>query len=241
MRNYWLRIALGALAIFSVGMIGVTLARQGVSRVRGVVEGSGPISFPLPFVPFKLDGQKLGQVSRVVLLRETPKQISAVELEVELRDSLVAKGLAGCRLAAHLDSERGPEGSEIHAGRISRSVFSCVTGGEPTPDLQEFGRVMFQPGDVTVPLLLPSDIVEDLREGRFESEDSVNADALADSIAEVADSIAEEAEARADSIAEAAEIRADSIRAGSQRLVDSLRREGLRRADSARLRAAGRP
>ncbi len=70
MRNYWLRIALGAVAIFIVGMIGVTLARQGVGRVRHVVEGSGPISVPLAFIPFHLNGQKLGTVSRVVLLRE---------------------------------------------------------------------------------------------------------------------------------------------------------------------------
>ena len=76
MRNYWLRIALGALAIFTVGMIGVTLARQGVGRVRHVVEGSGPISVPLAFIPFHLNGQKLGTVSRVVLLREAPKQIA---------------------------------------------------------------------------------------------------------------------------------------------------------------------
>ena len=38
MRNYWLRIGFGALAIFAVGMVGITLARQSVGRVRGVVE-----------------------------------------------------------------------------------------------------------------------------------------------------------------------------------------------------------
>jgi len=236
MRNYWLRIALGALAIFTVGMIGVTLARQGVSRVRGVVEGSGPISFPLPFVAFRLDGQKLGEVSRVVLLRDAPKQISAVELEVKLRDSLLAQGLAGCRLAANLDDDRGPAGREVHAGRLSRSVFSCVPGDQPIPSLQEFGRVTFQPGEVTVPLLLPNDIVDDLRQGRFESQDSIEAATEAE-----AESIAEAAEDRADSIAEAAELLADSIMAGRQQLVDSLRREGMRRADSVRLRAAVDP
>lgn len=230
MRNYWLRIALGAVAIFSVGMIGVTLARQGVGRMRGVVEGSGPISLPLPFVPFKLDGQKLGNVSRVVLLRDAPKQISAVELEIKLRDSVLARGLEGCRLAANFDSDPDPDGVQIRAERLSQGVFSCLAGTQSIPHLQEFGRATFQPGNVTVPLLLPDDMVDELKQGHFDS-DNDSTDAMAEALA---DSIADEANARADSIAAAAEIKADSIVARSQRLVDSLHREGMRRADSAR-------
>jgi hypothetical protein len=234
MRNYWLRIALGALAIFTVGMIGVTLARQGVSRVRGVVEGTGPISLPLPFVPFNLDGQKVGNVSRVVLLRDAPKQIAAVELEIQLSDSNVARGLEGCRLAADLDADRRAGEAQAYRGNLSRGVFSCLHGEVPIPHLQEFGRAIFQPGNVSVPLLLPNDMVDDLQQGRFESyQDSTGAIAQA-----VADSIAEAAEAQADSIEQAAELQADSIVAQSQQLVDSLRREGLRRADSTR-RALG--
>jgi hypothetical protein len=230
MRNYWLRIVLGAVAIFTVGMIGVTLARQGVGRVRGVVEGSGPISLPLAFVPFMLDGQKLGTLSRVVLLRDAPKQISAVELEIKLRDSVLARGLEGCRLAANFDSEREPGRGQVHTGRLSKGVFSCLHGVDSVPHLEEFGRAVFQPGDVSVPLLLPSDLVDDLQEGHFDSsEDSVeaNAQAMADSIADAADEVA-------DSIATAAEMQADSIVARSQQLIDSLRSEGIRRADSTR-------
>jgi hypothetical protein len=228
MRNYWLRIAFGALAIFTVGMIGVTLAKQGVGKVRNVVEGSGPITLPLAFIPFQLDGQKLGNVSRVVLLRTAPKQISAVELEAKVRDSSVARGLQGCRLAANFDEEstrgrnRGPKPS---------GIFSCIHPGDPTPGFQEFGRAIFQPGDVTVPLLLPDDMVDDLKKGHFDNDmqDSIN-----DAAEALADSIGDAAEARADSIAEAAASRADSIVAHSQHLVDSLREEGERRADSTR-------
>jgi hypothetical protein len=235
MRNYWLRIALGALAIFTVGMIGVSLAKQGVGRVRGVVEGSGPITLPLAFIPFQLNGQKLGTVSRVVLLRESPKQISAVELEAQVRDSAVARGLEGCRLAADFDSDHRSSRKRRHGGSLGPGVFSCLRAGDSIPGMQEFGRAIFQPGNVTVPLLLPSDMVNDLREGQFDSdsEDSVGAAAKA-----VADSIGAEAETRADSIADAAESRADSIVAHSRKLVDSLREEGQRRADSAR---AARP
>jgi hypothetical protein len=231
MRNYWLRIALGAAAIFTVGMIGISLTRQGVHHVRGVVEGSGPISLSIPFLSFNLNGQKLGKVSRVMLLRESPKQISAVELEIALRDSVLARGLEGCRLAANFDENRSSPGVAVNNRRLSSGVFSCLSPEDSAPEFQEFGRAVFQPGDVSVPLLLPNDLVDDLREGEFDSssEDSISAAAQAS-----ADSIAEVVEQRADSIAAAAEEKADSIVARSERLVDSLRREGERRADSTR-------
>jgi hypothetical protein len=236
MRNYWLRIALGAIAIFMVGMIGVTLARQGVGRVRHVVEGSGPITLPLAFIPFQLDGQKLGNVSKVVLTREAPKQISGVQLEASVRDSAVARGLEGCRLVANFDSDHGPGQIRIRTGKGSRGVFTCLHANDSTPGFQEFGRATFQPGNISVPLLLPDDMVNDLRKGNFgsDAEDSISAAAEAR-----ADSISDAAEARADSIAEVAESRADSIMTRSQQLVDSLKREGERRADSARRVAPG--
>jgi hypothetical protein len=234
MRNYWLRIAFGAVAIFTVGMIGVTLTRRGVGRVRGVVQGSGPITLPIAFVPFKLDGQKLGTVNKVVLLRDAPKRISAVELELKLKDSMLARGLEGCRLAANLSDEHKRGEVRIRTGSLSSGVFSCLRAGDSTSEFQEFGRAVFQPGDVSVPLLLPNDIVDDLKHGDFGSqfEDSTAA-------AEArADSISEAAEARADSISAMAEARADSVLALSERLTDSLRNEGRRRADSTR-RALG--
>jgi hypothetical protein len=235
MRNYWLRIALGAAAIFTVGMLGVTLARQGVGRVRGVVEGSGPITLPLAFIPFKLDGQKLGSVNKVVLLRDAPKRISAVELEIKLTDSTLASGLAGCNLAANFEAEHKPGGVRVNRDPFSSGVFSCLDRSDSLLQFQVFGRAIFQPGDVTVPLLLPNDVVDDLEQGNFGPDaDSVGAVAEAR-----ADSITEAAEAQADSISSAAQERADAITARSERLVDSLREEGMRRADSAR-HAVGR-
>jgi cell division septum initiation protein DivIVA len=235
MRNYWLRIAIGAAAIFTVGMIGVTLARQGVGRVRGVVEGSGPITLPIAFVPFKLDGRKLGSVNKVVLLRDAPKRISSVELEIKLKDSTVASGLAGCHLAANFEAEHKPGSVRVNADPFSSGVFSCLDR-DSVPQFQVFGRAVFQPGDVTVPLLLPDDIVNDLKKGDFGDKDQ---DSIAAAAEARADSISEAVDARADSISDVAQAHADSIVARSERLVDSLRREGTRRADSAR-QAAGR-
>ena len=92
MRTYWLRILLGALAVFAVGMIGLTFARRTRDTVTAVVTGSGPLSIPLPFVPFELEGNKLGRLERLVVNREAPKKVSSVDLEVKLDDSLRRPG-----------------------------------------------------------------------------------------------------------------------------------------------------
>ena len=108
-------------------------------------------------------------------------------------------------------------------------MFTCLQAGHIPQDFQQFGRAVFQPGNVSVPLLLPNDIVDDLKQGNFDSsaDDPSSAETAADSIAEAA-------EALADSISTAAELQVESIVAQSERLGDSLRREGLRRADSTR-------
>jgi hypothetical protein len=225
MRNYWVRIGLGALGIFAVGMIGVMVVRRGLAKVNDVVTGKGPISIPLSLIPFQLNGDKLGNLQRLVLYRETPKKVSSVQLEVKLKDSLVARGLEGCRLAANLDSEdhHGP-GIHVRTGGWNKGTFWCSKEGADS-GLVEYGHAVFQPGEVTVPLLLPQELVADLQKGDF-GDDADSAD--------IADSISETVEARADSIANAAEQMADSISRRSERLGDSLRAEGQRRADSAR-------
>jgi hypothetical protein len=232
MRGYWTRIALGALAIFIVGMVGVTLARRSIGGVRQVAEGSGPITLPVMFVPFKLDGHKLGTVNRLVLHRLAPKRLSGVELGVKLSDSVLARGLEGCRLVANLDADHSSDGLEVGPGSFSNGVFSCLRSGDTTTQFQEFGHAVFQPGDVSVPLLLPNDIVNDLRSGDLGSDDFGSG--YEDSLEAAAQAIADEADERADSISAAVEAQAASAASRTGRLVDSLRKEGMRRADSAR-------
>jgi hypothetical protein len=223
MRNYWLRIVLGAVVIFAVGMVGVTLARQGVGRVRNVVEGTGPLSVPVAFIPFKLDGQKLGTVSKIVLQRTVPKHISSVELQIKLADSAIAQGLGGCRLAADFDDEHSPRDVKIRAGPLSHGVFTCLRKNDTTSRFQEFGQAIFQPGEVGVPLLLPKDIVSDLQQGNFGDDHD---DSISDAVEARADSAADAEERRADSVAAQAERAEKMIAVRQRRLLDSLRREG---------------
>jgi hypothetical protein len=217
MRNYWMRIALGALAIFTVGMIGRALINRVHSGIHGVVEGSGPLSIPLAFIPFRLGGDKLGSLERVTLRRETPSRVTSVELEVELNDSLVARGLAGCRLAANLDSDAdGGRGVDIRRGPFGEGNFWCAGKDSASAELVEYGSAVFRPGDVTVPLLLPPDLVDELQDLDLGDESSPP-------ISKV----------EAESILAATKaIRESALVVRSQ--ADSLRREGRRRADSAR-------
>ena len=235
MRSYWLRILLGALAVFTVGMVGVTLFRHGREKVTQVVAGNGPLTIPLPFVPFQLDGNKLGTVERMVVNREAPKKVSSIDLEVKLDDSLVAQGLAGCRLAANLESDSVKRGDlNVHVNRMGdRAFFFCAKSDSA---LVPFGTVTMHPGDVTVPLLVRQSLAEALESGQWAEDEADSADA----IAERAESLADAAQERADSIAELHRDRGrDAARLANSRLGDSLRAEGLRRADSVR-RAVGR-
>ena len=231
MRNYWLRIALGALAIFMVGMIGRALINRGIGSVKGVVEGSGPLSIPLAFIPFELSGNKLGTFERVTLERTAPRSVSSVRLEVKLADSALARGLEGCRLAANLDKdENGDHNINLERGRFAEGTFWCADGAATDTALVEYGQAVFRPGNVTVPLYLPPGLVAELQDIDFDEEDSTDTTAKAAVEAAVDSTI----EAVVDSTVAAEQARARIGPALRARMVDSLRAEGIRRADSTR-------
>lgn len=227
MRSYWMRILLGAVAIFAIGMIGVTLYRRGAEKVSEVVAGVGPLTIPLPFVPFELGGNRLGKLERLVVNRDAPKKVSSLELEVKLDDSLVAQGLAGCRLAANLENDSDKPGDiNIHAGRKDRPFFFCA--GDDSA-LVEFGTVTLNPGDIEVPLLVPESLAIQLQSGMWDggiSPDSTEA------IAVQAESLAAKAQILGDSLGRHHAELAESMAVLGRHLGDSLRAAGKLRADS---------
>lgn len=228
MRNYWIRILIGALAVFAIGMVGVTMVRGGIRRVHNVVGGQGPINIPLAFIPFTLDGHELGTLDHVTLNRDAPRHVTSVELGVDLSDSLLAHGLQGCRLMANLDSDRGHQGIDIRRGSFSHGAFHCLSGDSVPTEFVEFGQAVFEPGGVKTPLFLTRDMVNELQQA------DVPADSATAMVEHQADSFAAETERRADSIAESATRKSDSIRRRFEGFGDSIRAEGLRRADSIR-------
>jgi hypothetical protein len=188
MRNYWLRILFGALAIFAVGMVGVTLARQGIGRVRNVVEGSGPITVPVAFVPFKLDGERLGTIQRIRINRLAPKQVSSVNIVVRLADSVPPSRLASCILV-------GEGFQDIN----SRTTFTCATPKDTVDeDLVTVGQVSLAHGGQSFQLLMPRDAIRELTDSDvvFVGEDSggpvsINGDSISRAVERMTDSILE--------------------------------------------------
>ncbi len=228
MHNYWLKILLGALGVFAVGMIGVSIVRSGIAKVNSVVDGSGPITIPLGLVPFAIGGERLGKLGEVTLHRDTPNRVTEVELSINLDDSLLAQGLSGCRLVANLEGDEQESGVNLRVGRggAERNAFSCLAGDSVPADFVEYGEAVFHPGEVEVPLFLPVDLVSELQDLDFNS-DSATADSLDEFQIPDTDSIAAEVERQLDSTMgprRAGESRAQA----SRRFADSIRAEARR-------------
>src|SRR3954463_12329490 len=167
MRNYWLRIIVGAVAIFAVGMVGVTLARQGMSHVRGVVEGSGPITLPVAFLPFKLDGERIGTIQRIKILRKAPNQVRSVNLQVKLADSVRPSRLAPCILVA-----QGFDNLNSETTVLCSNAEDTV--GE---DLAAVGDINLSRSTRSFRLFMPRDDIRELTDSDvvFAGEDSADA------------------------------------------------------------------
>jgi hypothetical protein len=228
MRNYWLKILLGALGIFAVGMIGVIIVRSGIAKVNSVVHSDEPITIPLGLVPFALAGERLGKLDHVTLYRESPDHVSEVELTVNLADSLLAQGLSGCRLVADIEGDKRERGVNLRVGKDSmdQNAFSCLTGDSTPPAFEEYGTAIFNPGEIEVPLLLPVDLVAELQSLDFDH-DSAGADSLGE-INVPADSIAAKVEREIDS-AMLGRQPGESRETATRRFADSIRAEAMKR------------
>jgi hypothetical protein len=175
MRTYWLKIILGALAIFAVGLLVVTGVRRASHGVHELAEGSGNITIPLPFgiLPFKVDGERIGSIERVTLERSAPKVITSLRLEAKLDSGVSPERLAGCALAGHRVTELDETSTfecvrtdsaaiapEASAGK-GDSAVAPVTAVEapPAPTLEPFGVVIVNGTEIPL-LLTPSDIAE---------------------------------------------------------------------------------
>jgi hypothetical protein len=228
MRNYWLKILLGALGIFAVGMVGVAIVRSGVAKVNSVVHSDEPITIPLGLVPFALAGERLGKLDHVTLYRESPNHVSEVELNVDLADSLLAQGLSGCRLVANIEGDNREQGVNIRVGNDSadQNAFRCLPEDSTPSDFVEYGTAIFNPGEVEVPLLLPADLVAELQ-----SLDLDHDGASADSLGEISvptDSIAAHVERELDS-AMVQRRPGETRHAATRRFADSIRAEAMKR------------
>lgn len=208
MRGYWVRIVLKALGIAAVGIAIVTMARRGAEATHRVVETADPISIPLAFIPFNLDGQRVGAVKRLRILRSAPESVTGFNIRVEVADLATYEALSrGCVLSIENPTRLSPNSS-----------FSCQAS-DAVPGLEAFGsvEVLLAEGSNTridVPLFLPTHVIHEFR-GR-----GADSGAVATSLM------------TADSVANAMRRMADSIRQQTRAYADSVRREAAARPPS---------
>lgn len=201
MNPYWTRIGLGALGVFAVGMVAVTVTRSAARQVDRVAHSAEALTVPLAFVPFRFDGERLGMLRRLRIERSAPDRVDRVELSVKLDDSVAVSRLGGCALTAddvqHLSS---------------RTTFLCVTPADSASGgLVPFGEVVFEPTGVRHQLMLPQAVVAE-----FQADDAAAQAEEADAAAAEAQEAAEEAaQALGEAVAQGADLRmhADSDRA----------------------------
>jgi hypothetical protein len=154
MRNYWLKIILGAFGIFAVGMSIITVVRSVRTKVTTTIRSSDPIPIPLiGLVPFRVDHDKLGSVSRVEFLRSDPEHVAGVRVVVSLPDSTAIERLRRCEIALD-DAENIDE----------NSTFRCAEPGTAGAGLEPFGVIAVKGRADSFALLLPQKAVTELRQ-----------------------------------------------------------------------------
>ncbi len=203
MRNYWIRIALGALSVFAVGMVIVTVGKAGKRALNQKLGSSDPITLPLAFLPFKVDQQQLGTFSKVVIMRSDPKHVSGLHLTIDLTQPGAEDRLKNCTLVTDVVPE--PKGKGVD---VRNESFRCVTDTSGMK-LVSFGDIMFHPGGTHRPLLLPAEAAERLRTHTID----IDLSGRGDSASQATDSLMQ--------MAESLSVNAESIRIEVQRVVDS--------------------
>jgi hypothetical protein len=143
MSNYWVKIGVGALCVFGVGMTGISLARKGVHEAKAAA--LGPVRealnrLPTDLLNFRLDGRRIGKIRQIDLSNEGEWAANSIQMLVALDRE--ADGLADCLLT----NERW--GSHNRDAR-----FRCVEESEiGEENLVQVGEVRFEPGSLTRPL-----------------------------------------------------------------------------------------
>jgi hypothetical protein len=203
MRNYWIRIGLGALGVFAAGLVIVTVVKHGKKALNAKLESSDPITLPLAFLPFKVDQKELGTFSQVIIMRSDPKHVSGLHLMIDLKQPGAEDRFKNCTLVSDLSVETKGKKFDVQNGS-----FRCVTDTAGMK-LVSFGDIMFHPAGSMRPFLIPADVAEHLRSHAID----IDISGKSDSVTRMADSLA--------AMAESLSMNAESMRVRVQRVVDS--------------------
>lgn len=146
MNRYWIGIAAGSLAVFGVGMAGISLGRKGLHELKTAVGApvAEALQGPLDALRFRLDGRRIGRIESLDVRSDGGWTDEAVHLAVRLDDPALADQLGSCAIAGA--SFRGPRND---------AEFRCVTDQDIADEgLVQIGAVAFEPGSLSRPLYL---------------------------------------------------------------------------------------
>lgn len=146
MRSYWIRIGVGALGVFLLGMIVVAAGRRGTRFARDLAASDG-ITIPFPVGAFTVDGNRLGTFTRLNI-RRVPSAEGRVKALVRLDDPKQTERLSSCTLV--LEDGNFEPGAD----------FRCAAVDESLTAMTRIGEVEFAPGELIRPLYA-------LRDARF--------------------------------------------------------------------------
>ena len=99
MTRYWIKIAVGALLIFALGMAVWFGVRKGVGAVHVVMDTDQPISIPVKFATFRLDGVPLGQDRSYpphAQRAEAPDVAAEITVRLDSARTWTGSGTASC-------------------------------------------------------------------------------------------------------------------------------------------------
>lgn len=159
MRSLWARIGLGAVGVFVVGMLLITVVHDAKSAASSAlssallstVQGGTRASAPHD-MPFRLEGEELGVIRRLAIERQAQGSLPDVDLDVTLADATSLDRLDDCDLVptnrGNLDLDQG---------------FTCETPG--VRGFVTVGEATFHPGGLRRPLRIPQRMERDLRSG----------------------------------------------------------------------------
>ncbi len=161
MRSMWPKIGFGAVAVFLVGMLLLTGFRRSKAAVaQAVTESLVPVlhaaashgTGALTDLPFRLDGHRLGTVTRMQIERTDHNRLMSVKLAVHLDDRADRADLEACDLLPLGDT---PDGFD--------DGFRCGTSAET--GLVRIGEIRFEPNGFTRPVKVRTAQLDKLSQG----------------------------------------------------------------------------
>ena len=150
----WIKIVLGMLAIFTVGMVVRAGVNSGKSAFSEMTEGTASISIPMLGIPFRTTAGELGSIQRLYVDRSSPKQVSGFRLAVTLNDGVDVDQFDDCEVTV-----TNPESID------ENTAFTCLTSADSGfSELVQFGSITFRPSGEVHRLMVPASVRDEIQQ-----------------------------------------------------------------------------